>query len=351
MKWTCPPVCPGPSLSRLSVCHPVCRCRNIRTLDRELRMHLRTIASLVVALAFSSSGALARPAGYFGFGPLPTYHDLLGDTQSWLRQTNSYVWFGDISLSHPVAACLKRGIGRRDVCGYRFCISKPNMQPVEIWKTHHYGFTANGNGQCGISITPWVGDPPIEFRDFCDLQPKQPDCVNGLKEPYATLSVAESIGAARLEREAAERKRKEAEEHEAARQQLEADRVEREAVIADARQRGPAAAYATIARLLYSSCRRYADTVFTTDLVDKVDIARLDRCAADSEASLLQEVKIALDGAKPAVAEQLKGLHAYTVASLRALENYRQSIIEARQDRSARMAQIDERAARLELEL
>jgi hypothetical protein len=53
----------------------------------------------------------------------------------------------------------------------------------------------------------------------------------------------------------------------------------------------------------------------------------------------------------PLSTELIKDLHAYAIASLRALDNYRQSIIEARQDRSARMAGIDQRVARIELEL
>lgn len=309
-------------------------------------------ATLVLAASVFSTPAEARGAGYFGFGPPPAYHQLLEETEASLRANGIYVGAaGTTKLSFPSAMCIGRGIGRRDVCGYRYCVSTGIGAPIEMWKLQHYGFSASGRNVCGRAITPWYGDPPVEVRNFCDDQPKHAGCERGEKENYVKLSLAESTGADRLAREAAERAKAEADAKALAQLQIDAARARRTEIVTTASARGAVAAYPEIARSLYHECRTFADEVFTTDRVEAVNVVILEDCAQGTEQLLLQAIKPAIGVAKGDLAEQLKALHAYAVASVRALDNYRQSIIEARQDRSQRMAGIDERVARIELEL
>lgn len=124
-------------------------------------------------------------------------------------------------------------------------------------------------------------------------------------------------------------------------------------VIEDNEERGTTAVYVSLASAVYSGCREYADDVFDIDAKPgEAEVRGLNACASEAQILLLDRIKPALARSKSAeLSQQIKDLHAYTIASLRALENYRQSVIEARQDRSARMLGIDERVARIELDM
>lgn len=109
-----------------------------------------------------------------------------------------------LQISQPVADCHGRGHpGRRDVCGYRICFEYNarngfggyvGRQVRVFWL--YQGFTPmsyDNAGGCPNQFVPWKGDPPVEVRDFCALQPKNDGCLAGQKETYAQLSLEESV--------------------------------------------------------------------------------------------------------------------------------------------------------------
>lgn len=138
---------------------------------------------------------------------------------------------------------------------------------------------------------------------------------------------------------------------------------EQKAAIAEARARmaeikskGPLRAYPALASFRYKKCERTANTFLDTDVkkfktLFEAGLQLIETCAASEEAALGEEVRLALAQSSVGVAGKIKDLHAYTVASLRALTNFHQSAIEARQARAERSAGIDERETRVELEL
>lgn len=135
-------------------------------------------------------------------------------------------------------------------------------------------------------------------------------------------------------------------------------RAARESALAEIRSRGPVRAYPALAIARYRHCQDLANTFLSVEAVRKdtpgvqgLGMELIKECVNVEEAALNGDVRLALESARPEVLPSLKELHAYTVASLRALTNFNQSAIEARQARSDRMAGIDERAARLELDL
>lgn len=331
---------------------------------------------LAFALSFATAGVFAKPPGNYGFGPPPSYPDvvvrLIGGAPAESEWAN-------IRVTRPEAACLDRGGFRRDVCGYVLCASLPNRYEGEYWITVGYGVWEQGaTKRCPRPLAEseaWRGDPPVQVRRFCDVQPKFSGCRPTSFEGFAELSVEDSRSttfAERVERdnaareaELAEQKKREADawveqkrkEAEALAQKIQAMALLRAArwqgVIEDNEARGPTAVYVSLASAVYSNCRDYADDVFDLDVKPgEAEIRGLNDCASEAQTLLLDRIKPALAKTRSAaLSEQIKDLHAYTIASLRALHNYRQSIIEARQDRSARMSGIDERVARIELDL
>lgn len=304
----------------------------------------------LLALCFPT---VARPPGNFGFGPPPSYFDVLEKLAPIVLSIAPYEVeaMGSEALMAsivigvaPQAGCLDRGFGKRSVCGYRICAAMRGFPIREMWITQGFGvWDMRSQGRClnlPSGDAGWRGDPPVNVVRFCNIQPEFPGCPGG-DEGFSPLSLEESTGAARLARERAEREGRDQDRQ-----------VDREMIVREALEFGPTLGYLKMASALYSECRRYADDVFIVDAkVTEEEIASLDACGTDSQALLSNHIRPALDAAPAVAQDAVKDLHAYTIASLRALDNYRQSIIEARQDRSARMAGIDERVARIELEL
>lgn len=326
---------------------------------------IRGLVLWMFALILVIPPVYAKPPGNYGFGPPPSYPDVVVRLVGGAPAESEWA---NIRVTRPEAACLERGGFRRDVCGYVLCASLPNRYEGEYWITVGYGVWEQGaTKRCPRPVAEseaWRGDPPVQVRRFCDVQPKFSGCRRTSSEGYPELSIEDSRNttfAERVERDNAAReaeliaqKRKEAE---ALAQKLRIMASLRaaqwQAVIIENEARGPAAVYAALARAVYSNCRSYADDVFDIDVEPgELEVKGLSACASEAEALLLERVKPAVASSKTvSLTEQVKGLHGYAIAGLRALENYRQSIIEARQDRSARMSGIDERVARIELEL
>jgi hypothetical protein len=126
--------------------------------------------------------------------------------------------------------------------------------------------------------------------------------------------------------------------------------------MAQIKQLGHLRAYPALASYRYKKCQRVADVFLDHDLkrfneLFESGLESIEDCSRQEEAALAGEVKLALARASAQLSDQIKDLHAYTVASLRALTNFHQSAIEARQARAERSAGIDERTTRVELEL
>lgn len=158
---------------------------------------------------------------------------------------------------------------------------------------------------------------------------------------------------ARLEKERALREEEEAREREA---RIAAAIAEDKARVAEMKRLGNLRAYPALAAYRYKKCRDLADVFLDADLkkfkeLFESGLESVRTCSAQEEQALAQEVKLALIQAPAGVSDQIKDLHAYTVASLRALSNFHQSAIEARQARAERNAGIDERTTRVGLEL
>lgn len=159
-----------------------------------------------VTMILSGGIALARPAGAFGFGPPPSYpeiRELVGQYFALnLKDPDSAK---GIVISRPVAACHGRGHpGKRDVCGYQFCVTLnaansfggyTGRKVLVFWK--YQGFppeAVENQGLCPSIFDAWVGDPPVTVRDFCQVQPKNTDCLAGKRETFTELSLEESMG-------------------------------------------------------------------------------------------------------------------------------------------------------------
>lgn len=125
--------------------------------------------------------------------------------------------------------------------------------------------------------------------------------------------------------------------------------------LAEMKSAGPVRAYLALAPYRYKRCESIAnqwlDAFHQKYGITSVAFPMIEKCVKDEESVLTDEVRIALEVAPENVSEAIKSLHAYTVASLRALTNFNQSVIEARQARAERSTGIDERATRIALEL
>lgn len=311
---------------------------------------------LVLLLPFAVD---ARPPGNFGFGRPPAFPSLMRGLNIELRKYSKVA----TEISIPIAGCYSRGgFGRRDVCGYRFCVRvEGGLRADEVWVTQGFGFQAGAPGLCNHPFDAWKGDPPVAVADFCSFQPKQEGCEAGRTEGHAQLSVYESTGAdelAEAAKEEAAAEKRQADELEAKMAAARAARAAREAELAEIKSRGPVDAYPALAIDRYKYCQEFANTFLSVDArkvigreLQDTGMTLIKDCAAKAEVDLTEDVRAALAKAPARIAEPIKQLHAYTVASLRALANFHQSAIEARQERSERMSGIDERATRLELDI
>jgi hypothetical protein len=124
---------------------------------------------------------------------------------------------------------------------------------------------------------------------------------------------------------------------------IEAERAEVEA-------RGPLRGYLWLVAARFRVCSTHADDVID-GTTSGADLAAVAECASKAEIAATERIKSAIVASPPPVLELVKGLHAYAIASFRALSDYSQSPIEMRRDRAARRAAIDERIARIELDL
>jgi hypothetical protein len=123
------------------------------------------------------------------------------------------------------------------------------------------------------------------------------------------------------------------------------------AVIEEIKRSGPLHAYLALVAYRYRKCEKIANDWLDSTTLAGAGMTMVDACTSDTEPALADEVRLALLVAPAKISDQIKDLYAYTVASLHALHNFNQSIIEARQARAARSAGIDERITRISLDL
>lgn len=109
--------------------------------------------------------------------------------------------------------------------------------------------------------------------------------------------------------------------------------------------------YLTLAPRRYRACSQQADSNLSDGAISKSDLVEIGQCAAAMEADVASAVRPALDSAPDPLKAQVKALHAYVVASARALSDFNLSVVEGRQDRAARRAGLDERVTLIELDL
>ena len=148
-----------------------------------------------VLLLLCGDEAIAREAGNFGFGRPPSYREtrelILGHLKLTLKDPDS---LRDLTIAKPAADCYRRGIGRRDVCGYKICVAYNaknsfgayiGRKVYVYWKLNGWGTQVFENaGACPILFPDWDGKSPVQMRDFCVFQKKHPDCEKGRKEKY-----------------------------------------------------------------------------------------------------------------------------------------------------------------------
>lgn len=135
-----------------------------------------------------------------------------------------------------------------------------------------------------------------------------------------------------------------------------------ESYASNIRSKGPVRAYLERATFRYKKCEyianvfldtkfvKYKDTPYFQDKYES-NLKSIEDCANNEESALADEIRLILPLVPPNVLEQVKDLHSYIVASIRSLKNFSQSAIEARRSRAERSAGIDERSARIDLEL
>lgn len=95
----------------------------------------------------------------------------------------------DLIISRPIAGCFSRGWGKRDICGYKVCVSviRPNIgRSVELlWLTNGFSQIGFPNArECRPDFENWRGSPAVELPRFCDFQKGHPDCAVGRVENY-----------------------------------------------------------------------------------------------------------------------------------------------------------------------
>ena len=176
----------------------------------------------------------------------------------------------------------------------------------------------------------------------------------GLRE-LVERELAEPKRIRQLERDRLEQARRDQEEKERRAAQIAAAIAEDKARVKEIAQLGHVRAYPRLAAYRYKKCQQVADVFLDSDLkkfeeLFESGLESVTACSKEEEAALAVEVKLALEHAPTRFSDQIKDLHAYTVASLRALANFHQSAIEARQARAERSAGLDERTTRLELD-
>lgn len=134
--------------------------------------------------------AQARPAGAYGFGeppePITLRNDVVSGLGLALRDPKS---MQDFAIRQPEAACYQRGIGRRDVCGYKVCVAfnARNAFGAYVGRTVYVYWFRDGQifnvvrngGACPPTFPDWQGQPSIVVPDFCKMQPGQPACEAG----------------------------------------------------------------------------------------------------------------------------------------------------------------------------
>ncbi len=122
-------------------------------------------------------------------------------------------------------------------------------------------------------------------------------------------------------------------------------------IIEKIKKAGPLHAYLALVAHRYRNCEEIANNFLDSALTSGAGMLLVEECTESAEPVLATEIRLALLVAPAKVSDQVKDLHAYAIASLRALNNFNQSIIEARQARASRSAGIDERTARIALDL
>lgn len=163
---------------------------------REMQKYL---ALIVVALVVAGC---SRSAGNFGFGPPPSIQETRDAVN---RHLTDYLHYPasakDLRIQKPRPGCFYRGPGKRDICGYQVCISYTALnqrggyvsERQSLWITRGYGLHVQPPATCPTILQDWSGSDPVALADFCSYQPKHPDCINGRKESYDKVLVAEDV--------------------------------------------------------------------------------------------------------------------------------------------------------------
>ena len=156
-------------------------------------------AGIALAAAMLLVGTVqARPPGNFGYGKPPTKVEVENMVKSHFADkiSNPYP-LHILAIGKPTAGCFKRGAGKRDICGYRICVSQNQenalggfmgRETAVYWKTQGYGIQVFRNqGACANDFEQWDGISEVLVPDFCVRQPDHPDCANGRKEDSRTV--------------------------------------------------------------------------------------------------------------------------------------------------------------------
>ena len=159
--------------------------------------------AICLALTLFSLSGCARTAGTFGFGPAPTVQEVRTAVNEYLTKDlyrpSSVL---NLTIGRPVAGCMYRGIWKRNICGYRVCVSY-NAQnqygnyvgnkPYDFWITNGWGtHVMPSYGVCSKGFTDWNGEPRIAETKFCDVEPDHADCAKGRVETFQPAQVAEA---------------------------------------------------------------------------------------------------------------------------------------------------------------
>ena len=156
---------------------------------------MRRLILAVAAVAVLAGNVVARPAGNFGYGKPPTHDETQRLVRQHLKETlKDPSSIQDLEISKPAAGCFERGLGKRDVCGYKFCVAYNAKngyggyvgRSVHVyWKVQGYGLNTFANrGACPNSFENWDGSTSVELPRFCDRQPENKDCTEGREEVY-----------------------------------------------------------------------------------------------------------------------------------------------------------------------
>lgn len=158
--------------------------------------------AILTALLLVAAPAYARQAQEPGYGAPPTYGEAVETAfmgiGGLLRDPANMYGF---AISRPYATCMSRGHpGRSDVCGYRMCVilnarngfgGYVGFRTYTLISTPHRG-SFYWEGGCEVS-EPWVGDPPVDVREFCVDNPKHGACKDGFKEEFKAPTLEMSV--------------------------------------------------------------------------------------------------------------------------------------------------------------